>query len=79
MFTVEIKVNGAMVGHLYGHNADMGITTAQYRYEYHPIGHGELLLGGVEHFRPDGIEALVRKILTDVINRRSDKPKRKKI
>ena len=69
MFTIEIKINGAMIGHIYGHNeglAPEGKGESVYSWEYYrpemrSIQHGKLL-----HKRDDGIESLICKILEAV-------------
>jgi hypothetical protein len=66
MFTIEIKINGSMIGHIYGHNeglAPEGKGETVYRWEYYRTESRELQNGTALHKRGDGIEALVCKIL----------------
>lgn len=66
MLTVEIKVNGALIGLAYARNVAWGdlLDTSTYKWQYYrPEGSPNLLVGEVEHKRDDGAEALVRKIL----------------
>lgn len=66
MFTAEIKINGALVSLVYGHNAmsigDDG--NHLYEYEIHRLGKGDVQKGVITHDRMDGIEKLVQLILT---------------
>lgn len=67
MFTVEIKINGSMIAHVYGRNYDTlpsGLT--KYRYEYYQPENRALRTGFVEHDRSLGIVPLVKSILIDV-------------
>jgi hypothetical protein len=67
MFTVEIKINGTMIGHIYGHNeGDLANGKCKYRYEYYEIEKRKVRNGMVEHARTDGIRQLVAAILNDV-------------
>ena len=70
MFTIEIKINGAMIGHIYGRNVkDMGNGQNEYDYEYYEPEQRNLKKGTVSHARSDGIRKLVNKILTDIDNK----------
>ena len=68
MFTVDIKVNGILVGHLHCHNRMLPdedfLDTYKYTYVQvdKPNGYG----GIVSHRASNGIEKLVSKILDDV-------------
>ena len=76
MFTVEIRINGSMIGHIYGHNEGenykTGLTT--YRYEYYRPESQKIVNGSVLFKRNDGIEDLIRVILEDY----SEKTKKQK-
>ncbi len=67
MLSVELKVNGVMVGHIYARN----ITSTEklvglnlYHCEYYRPETRKVSKGKVSHNREDGIEILVGKILT---------------
>jgi len=66
MFTAELKINGCLVGVLYGHNegdivSEPGV--CEYHYHYHDIEGGEVLSGDIKHLREAGLRSLVGKIL----------------
>jgi hypothetical protein len=67
MFTVEIKINGSMISHVYGHNEGLdpeGSGDTVYRWEYYHPSSRELKHGQVLHHRDEGIEPLICKILS---------------
>jgi len=71
MFSVEIKINGRLVTHIYGHNAtafptDEGLN--YYEYELYKVNHGGLTSGSVTHAAEEGIEKLVQLILSKELN-----------
>jgi hypothetical protein len=72
MITSEVRVNGALIGHMYIHNEKtLSPSTienkkycgekCQYYIEYIPIGKGEVFMGFLEHCRDDGAVALMAK------------------
>ena len=67
MFTFEIRINGTLIGHIYGHNEDRydkeGRT--EYAYEYYDVETRKQIKGKVFHHRKDGIRKLVKLILED--------------
>ena len=67
MFTTEIRINGALIAHIYGrncgHNQD---GAAMYSYEYYEPETREVMTGQVTHMRDDRIRHLVKLILEDV-------------
>lgn len=66
--TVEFKINGNLVGHIYYHNegyVDDDLCT--YTYEYHSWPKKKDKVGQLNHFRSEGVEVLVHKILTKII------------
>ena len=66
MFTIEIKINGAMIGHIYGHNEGLdpeGSGDTTYKWEYYRVESRKLEHGKVLHNRDCGIESLICKIL----------------
>lgn len=66
MFTVELKVNGALVSHVYGHNAeDLPDGRCLYDYEYYEVAKRKVKRGKVKHHRMDGLPCLVAAILED--------------
>ena len=74
MFSVDIKINGVLIAHLYGQNrgyADyLRSEDSSYKYEYHVINKRgtPVVYGNLTHNRADGIEILVHKILEKIIN-----------
>lgn len=67
MFTVEIKINGALISHIYGHNeGDVTPGECKYRYEYYETETRKVVNGNVRHKRNKGIRNLINSILTDV-------------
>jgi len=69
MFTIEMRVNGTLIAHVYGRNVGDGRSEGltQYFYELYRAGNRKLITGDVEHKRENGIEALVVKILADAM------------
>lgn len=66
MFTLEFRINGMLVGVVYGHNErDLSADTCEYSYHYHEVDKGNILSGHVVHVREDGLAKLCQKILTD--------------
>lgn len=74
MLTVEIKVNGALIGHVYAVNEGKKISgrtlfpitgECAYRWEHYRPDAG-VCTGRLKHRREDGAEALVSKILAAV-------------
>ena len=66
MFTIEIKINGSMIGHIYGHNEGPdpnGTGDTKYAWEYYRPKSREIKHGTVFHSQEAGIESLVCKIL----------------
>ena len=72
MLTVEIKVNGNIVGCLYAHNEgpipgyNEGGDEYHYSWEYYRVRSKKIITGLCEHGRSDGIEVLVKKILQKI-------------
>jgi len=63
MITIEIRINGALIGHIYAVNlrgAPDGL--CEYRYEYYEPDRGSLVTGKIKHQRPEGALALVAKL-----------------
>lgn len=72
MFTFEIKINGAMIAHIYGNNiSDLPGGKCKYKYEYYEVEKRKVLNGEVTHLRSSGIMSLVSLILKDVENVKS--------
>lgn len=68
MFSVEIKINGSLIAHIYGHNTmkfnDRGETL--YDYELYEVNSKRgLRKGFVNHRREDGIFELIKKICAE--------------
>lgn len=70
MFNVEIRVNGTMIGHIYGRNitpaTKQGVGLDLYTWEYYKPESRTVVKGVVSHDRDAGIEKLVGKILLEV-------------
>ena len=68
MFTTEIRVNGTLIGHVYGRNLmETKDGKDHYTFEYYaPENPGEVVKGDVWHTRSDGIRKLLVKILQEV-------------
>jgi len=83
MFSVEIKINGSMIAHIYGRNlgpaedhpVPIELTDRErnsgdaylYKYEYYTPENRGIREGKVVHVRDDGIEPLLRDILASVM------------
>ena len=69
MFTIEIKINGSLIGHIYGINKGDGPNkTTRYNYEYYEPEIRRLITGSVLHKRENGIRVLIELILESVEN-----------
>jgi len=67
MLSVELKVNGTLIGYVYGKNiAPVPGGKYRYEYEYYEPELRELKTGVVLHKREDGLRTLVAAILEDV-------------
>ena len=68
MFTVELRVNGALVGHVYGRNiGDVpGTRRCRYSWEYYEVEQGQVQGGELEHDPGQGIAALAAAVLGKV-------------
>ena len=68
MFTVELKINGALIGHIHGQNitTESNSGECEYSYEYYDVQKKEINRGQVVHNRPDGIRNLIKIILEDL-------------
>jgi len=71
MMTFEIKINGALIEHIYIHN--LGIceglknsTLHHYKYQYYDIQGNCLTDGQILHDRTDGASILAAKVLEDI-------------
>lgn len=79
MFTIEIKINGTMIGHIYGRNLcvqENGLSL--YDYEYYEPEIPKLQRGTISHCREQGIRKLVKLILSDVDKQENKTPKKRK-
>jgi len=66
MFTVEIRINGSLITHIYGHNeGTVPGGKDQYRYEVYHVEERALVNGTVKHHYGEGITKLVQLILKD--------------
>ena len=67
MFSFEIRVNGSLITHIYGHNEDKSTSDGTlYTYEHYRVASRKLVCGTVTHHPSDGIDTLVIKIMEDV-------------
>lgn len=69
MFSVEIRINGSMIAHIYGHNTSTFNSDGDtlYNYELYEVnGKTGLKSGFVAHKRSDGIFELIKKICSEV-------------
>jgi hypothetical protein len=70
MFTIESRINGMLIGVIYGQN--MGFADepnedmCQYNYTYTDIKDGVSILGSVNHHRDQGLAKLVVAIYRDM-------------
>ena len=70
MFSVEIKINGSLIQHIYGHNEGLveggkRFDTSKYTYDVYDVEDHKLKKGEIIHDRSDGIGKLIGKILID--------------
>lgn len=68
MFSVELKVNGMLVGHAYGVNkghVDNSIY-CKYRWHYYDVAKEAMHNGFIKHDPSKGLEQLVSDILSEV-------------
>ena len=69
MFSIEIKINGSMIGHIYGRNIGNTGAKDQYIYEYYEPELRKVISGNVNHKRSNGIRELLAVILKDIKQR----------
>ena len=81
MFTVELKINGSLIGHVYGHNEGLveqphdfsnSNPKSKYKYAYYGVENQKLINGKITHSRDDGLERLISSILLDVDKKKSE-------
>jgi len=70
MFTIESRINGALIGVIYGHNEGHtdDYEICNYTYCYTEISTGESIRGKLTHKRSDGLTKLVAAIYKDMDN-----------
>lgn len=71
MFSAEIKINGTLISHIYGHREGIEhynpVTDENsYVYNYYEVGEDKLISGRLTHKYSGGIHKLVRLILEDI-------------
>jgi hypothetical protein len=66
MFTVEIRINSALIAHVYGRNVGETNGVSIYDCEYYEADTRKVRNVTVRHKRDDGIRRLVRTILEKV-------------
>jgi len=70
MFSVELKINGAMIGHIYGRNIEsLGEGIYRYTYEYYEPETRGIRKGTIVHRQVDGVRHLIALILKDMEER----------
>jgi hypothetical protein len=86
MITAEVRVNGALIGHMYIHNEKTLFPSAQeykkhlcdkceYYVEYTEVGKGKIFIGRLEHWGNDGAVALMAKAF-ELIDKKIQKEKK---
>lgn len=66
MFTVEIKINGALIGHVYARNLDADAYESTYHVEYYKPESRKVRKFKVKHKRSDRAEKLLALILEKI-------------
>lgn len=68
MLTVEVRINGSLIGYVYCVNELMAPSGGEcrYRYEYYEPERGKLTSGKVMHKQSHGAVALVKKLVDAV-------------
>jgi hypothetical protein len=67
MFTIELRINGALIGHIYGRNVGVfSKDKCRYKYEYYEPENRGIIKGEIVHNRNKGIRALVCDIFKKV-------------
>ena len=67
MFSVEIKINGNLIGHIYGVNKGLTVKgLTKYSYEYYDPEFHKIIKGNVKHHREAGIRPLITTIFKDM-------------
>lgn len=66
MLTVELRINGALISHVYGRQVEGPDENGEHLYdcEIYRVESGEVRNVSVRHNRGDGLEALVTRILS---------------
>jgi hypothetical protein len=77
MFTAELKINGLLVGHLYGVNKGPVVSEqvndlCHYEYHYYDTESGTVVHGNLVYRQSNGLPALVSECLTDAKDKRND-------
>jgi hypothetical protein len=75
MISMDMKVNGVLIGHIYCHNEgsihmDNVLDLCQYYWEYHKIGErkSKIQRGCVSHRRKEGALKLFSLIIKDILH-----------
>lgn len=67
MFTVEIRINGMLINHIYGRNMTAKVKGQDcYKYELYETETQKIRTGEVHHNPKNGIRQLIAEILNDV-------------
>lgn len=68
--SVEFKINGNLVGHIYYHNEEyVNESDCLYSYEYHSWPNGSRIQGEVIHTRSHGLEVLIKALISEIVRR----------
>lgn len=68
MFTIEYRINGALIAVLYGHNEGVvrldgnADAICRYTWRYTEVDTGRMVSGEIEHLRPLGLLPLATRI-----------------
>ena len=80
MFTIEYRINGTIIGVVYGHNdgldanrQDKKQEVCRYTWRYHDIGDGVVYKGEISHDRAAGLLVLVAKITIEAEKQKASK------
>ena len=66
MFTVEIKINGSMIAHIYGVNkGELPNGKTRYEYDYYDVEKRHTETAVINFQREDGIRKLIAAILSN--------------
>ncbi len=73
MFSIEIRLNSILIGHIYGRNIktiSFEPEICEYSYKYYKPEDSSVIEGKIKHERNKGIDSLTEKIFLDVQKKR---------